>query len=81
MFQQGLSLQRSSLLIRLQWKKANMSLGKGSKPSATQQKHIKIANCSDLSWTTIWQTHLQTVLRMRRKYIARSENEACNDLE
>ena len=34
-------------------KKAELYLDEGSKALATQQKHIKIADHSDLSWTTV----------------------------
>ena len=34
-------------------KKADVSLDEGSKALATWQKHIKIANHSDLSWATL----------------------------
>jgi len=64
-------------------RKANASLDKGSKVLATRQKHIKIADCFDLSWATVnhYMADLLANGPENEEKIARSKYEGSKDLD
>jgi len=63
--------------------KAELSLDEGAKALSIQQKHIKIADCPDLSWATVkhYMAHPLADGPEDEKDITISEKEAQRDLE
>jgi len=64
-------------------RKAELSLDEGAKSLAIRQKHIKIADCSDLSWATVRHYMADPLADGPddEKEIARLEKQAQKDLE